>query len=174
MSEAKVNEIVSSAVNGASDPQESRSLSLESLALLITAERLKSLENQIRTEFVQLKKRQDEVMMLHKLIKAVNMATVNDEFDCTNHQELKELLLKAKESGVDLDPSKMKYKKDEKERLIENIRLTADDYNVLNDMQLQTITRLTTERYESYQLARAIMKPLHEDKHNKARAMAGK
>jgi len=67
---------------------------------------------------------------------------------------------------------KFKYNKDERDRLVENIRMTIEDLNVKNDMQLQTITRLTNERYESYQMARSILKPLHDDKINKAHAMA--
>lgn len=108
------------------------------------------------------------------MIKMINTATVNDEFDCSDNQEIKDFLLKAKEYGVNLKEDKFTYNKEERERLIENIRITSDDNNVLNDMQLQSITRLTTERYESYQLARSIMKPLHEDKVNKARAIAGR
>jgi len=169
-----VQEVLSDAVNGVSDTQESSSLSLEALVLLINTERLRTLEHKITNEFIELKKRQDQVSFLHKLIKAVNTATKNDEFDCTNEPELKNLLSKAHEYGVEIKTDKLKYNKDERERLIENIKMTADDFNVLNDMQLQTISRLTTERYESYQLARSIMKPLHEDKQNKARAIAGK
>jgi hypothetical protein len=172
--DSAVNEVVSTAVNNPSQSKNPDSLSLEALALLINSDRLKYLENKIRSEFIDLKKRQDQVTSLHKLIKMINTATTNDEFDCTQQPELQELLKKAKENGVDIQEGKFKYQKDERERLIENIRITADDYNVLNDMQLQTITRLTTERYESYQLARSIMKPLHEDKTNKARAIAGK
>jgi hypothetical protein len=173
MAEPVINEVINSAVNeaGEKNPQ---SLSLESLALLITADRLKSLESQLRKEFVELKKRQDQVTLLHKLIKMINMATTDEKFDCTDDPELQELLVKAKEYGVELEEGRFKYEKEDRERLIENIRMTADDYNVLNDMQLQTVSRLTTERYEAYQMARTIMKPLHEDKHNKARAMAGK
>lgn len=168
----KVNELLSQAVQGTSKADSN--LSLEALVLLINSERLKRLENKITTEFLELKKRQDEVHFLHKLIKTINTATTNEELDCTNNEEIKKLLPKAKEYGVDLKEDKLKYNKDELERLIENIRITADDSNVLNDMQLQTITRLTTERYESYQLARSIMKPIHEDKINKARAIAGR
>ena len=169
----RVTEVLSNAVEG-NDPAGSSNLSIESLALLINVERLKFLEKKIGAEFLELKKRQDEVSFLHKLIKTINTATSNEEFDCTDNQDLKDLLLKAKEYGVDLKEDKFKYNKEERERLIENIRITCDDNNVLNDMQLQTITRLTTERYESYQLARSIMKPLHEDKTNKARAIAGR
>lgn len=174
MSDPAVNEVVTSAVKDVPKGRDPKSLSLEALSLLINTERLKRLENKITTEFVELKKRQDQVTFLHKLIKAINAGTVNEEFDCSSNPELQNLLGKAKEYGADLKEGKFKYNKDERERLIENIRITADDFNVLNDMQLQTITRFTTERYESYQLARSIMKPLHEDKVNKARAMAGK
>lgn len=167
-----VNDVItetSSVVNGGVD---SKDLSLESLALLINTERLHYLENKITNEFVELKNRQDQVSFLHKLIKKINTATEKEEFDCSKDPELQEMLQKAKEYGVDFKEGKLKFNKDERERLIENIRMSADDLNVLNDMQLQTITRLTTERYESYQLARSIMKPLHEDKINKAKAMA--
>lgn len=168
-----INEVLSEAINS-STPSHSHHLSVEALVLLINSERLKRLENKITSEFMELKKRQDEVTFLHKLIKTINTATTHEELDCTNHQDLKNLLEKAKEYGVDIKEGKYKFNKEERERLIENIRITADDNNVLNDMQLQTITRLTTERYESYQLARSIMKPLHEDKTNKARAIAGR
>ena len=174
MSEPVINEVISSTVNNQSTDKAPQALSLESLVLLIMADRLKSLENNLRTEFIDLKKRQDQVTTLHKLIKMINVATVDEKFDCTNDPELQELLVKAKEIGVELDEKKFKYDKEERERLIENIRMTADDLNTLNEMQLQTISRLTTERYESYQLARTIMKPVHEDMQNKARAIAGK
>lgn len=170
----KTNPVISGAteaVNGTSDPKE---LSLESLALLINMERLHFLENKITNEFVELKSRQDQVSFLNKLTKKINSATSKEEFDCSNDPELQDMLKKAQEYGVDIKEGKFKYNKEERERLIENIRITTDDYNVLNDMQLQTITRLTTERYESYQLARSIMKPLHEDKVSKARAIAGR
>ena len=49
-----------------------------------------------------------------------------------------------------------------------------EDLNTQNDMQLQTVTQLTNERYETYQMARAIMKPLDEDKKQKARSVAGR
>lgn len=172
--QTQVHETLSSAVKSATTGKDPRHLSIESMALLINASRLKTLEKKITNEFIELKKRQDQVSILHKLIKTINAAMKDDGFDCSNDQNLKDLLTKVKEYGVELDSDKHKYTKEEKDRLVENIRLTADDFTVLNDMQLQTISRLTTERYESYQLARAIMKPLHEDKINKSRAIAGR
>lgn len=172
--EATVKEVVASAVKEIGSEVDPNNLSLEALALLINTERLKFLEGKISSEFIELKKRQDQISFLHKLIKTINIGTVNEEFDCSKNQELKDLLGKAKEFGVEIKEGKFKYNKDERERLIENIRITAEDLNVLNDMQLQTITRFTNERYESYQLARSIMKPLHDAKTNTSRAISGR
>ena len=79
-----VNEILSELVNNAS-PTQPEDLSLEALVLVINAERLKWLEKKVASEFIELKKRQDEVSFLHKLIKTINTATVNEEFDCSNN-----------------------------------------------------------------------------------------
>lgn len=171
---APVSQVISDQINEIENGVDPQSMSVESLVLLVHTERLKNLEKKITKEFAELKSRQDQVVFLHKLQKAINSATSNEEFDCSKDVELQKLLKKAKEYGVDLKEDKFKYNKEERERLIENIKLTADDLTVLNDMQLQTITRLTTERYESYQLARNTVKPLHEDKIDKTRAIAGR
>ena len=84
------------------------------------------------------------------------------------------MLKQARLLGAEIDEEKLKYNNEERERLIENIRMTIEDFNVQNEMQLQMVTRLTNERYESYQMARSILKPLHDDKMSKARAISGR
>ena len=168
-----VNELINNNVDSLINTNETKEMSLESMTLLVNIEILKNLENKIKKEFSELKERQDRVSVLHKLIKEINSVTTDNQIDCTGNTKLTNLLAKAQEYGVEIQEGKLKFNKEERERLIDNIRLTVDDFNVLNDMQLQTVTRLTTERYESYQLARSIMKPLHEDKINKARAARG-
>lgn len=139
-------------------------LSLETLILLVNTSRLAYLRDKINAEFSELKKRQEKVTFLHKILKKINAAT-NDkgEFDCSTNDELKKLLAEAKEMGVEIS-DKTQFSKEERDRLVENIHMTVDDYNISNDMQLQSINRFTSERYESYQLARSILKPLHEAK----------
>ncbi|MGK5594035.1 MAG: hypothetical protein ACSNEK_01585 [Parachlamydiaceae bacterium] len=150
-------------------------LSLDSLILLINTERLKTLKDKTRQELSELKESQEKVRTLHKLLRAINTHTDDKgRLDCSNHQEVKDLLKKAKELGADIKDNKFKFTKEERDRLVENIRITVDDYNVENDMRLQTVSRLTNERYESYQMARSILRPLHEDKLKKAREIAGK
>jgi len=144
-----------------------RPLSLEALTLLITTERLKTLHSQTQSEFKELKKRQEQVHFLHKLMKAINKATTaQGEFDCSSNEDIKKMLTEAKNMGVDLADDKFKYNKDERDRMVENVRMTIEDYNVQNEMQMQTVNRLTNERYESYQMARSILKPLHDAKMN--------
>ena len=172
-SQEEVTNVLTEAVQGDNTQTDYSKLSLESLVLLINTERLKQLQQQTTEEFSSLKKRQDQVAFLHQLIKAINASTnEKGEFDCSKNTDLQNLLKEAKGMNVDLKEDKFKYNAAERERLIDNVRMTVDDLNVKNDMQLQTITRLTNERYESYQMARSILKPLHDDKLNKARSIS--
>lgn len=79
--------------------------------------------------------------------------------------------------GIGADPkgkNSKPFTKEMRDRLLDNIRITIDDHNVKNDMQLQTVTRLTNERYETYQMARSIMKTLHDAKTQHARGITGR
>lgn len=156
-------------------PSKDENISIEALILLINTERLKYLKDSTTKELSELKARQQKVKDLHSLLRSINTATdTKGKLDCTDNQEIKDLFLKAKEYGIDIKDGKFKYSKEERDRLVENIRIAADDLNVENDMQLQTVSRLTNERYETYQMARSILKPLHEDKQRKAREMSGR
>lgn len=144
-------------------------LSLETLVLLVNTSRLSFLRDKINTEFAELKQRQEKVSFLHKLLKKINVAT-SDKGEFDSSEEIQKLLAQAKEMGVEM-LDKQHYTKEERDRLVENIQMTIEDFNVSNDMQLQAVNRLTNERYESYQLARSILKPLHEAKMQTARGV---
>ncbi len=144
--------------------------SLESLVGLILTRRLSDIANESQTKIKELQDRQKIVRDLHDVMRAVNAYDQGD-IDLSKDQKLKDLLKRAKELGVDIKEGKTKYTVEERARLIDNLRMTVEDYNMQNDLQLQALTRLTSEIYESYQLAKSILKPLHDDKINKARAM---
>lgn len=159
----------------ASDQETSGELSIEQLALLISTDRIRILEDKVQDEYKLLRERQEKVRALNKLLKLLNRITnAEGEIEIKDDPEILEFLQKAQELGADVDPSKTKYNSHERELLIENLRTTIDDYNTENDLQLQIITRLTNERYETYQMVRSILKPLHEDKVNKARSASGR
>lgn len=160
------------------DPKE---MELEQLVFLLLTERLKQLQKKSTDEFQELKKRQEEVVQMHKVLKSINSNTTDDNELCFDlESDLSNHLKNAKENlGIEFQEGQIKdgkivYTKDQRERLIDNIRMSIDDHNTKNDMQLQTVTRLINERYESYQMARAILKPIHDDKLSKARAIAGR
>lgn len=174
MADDLVKEVIAEAIQAGADPADLQNLSLEALILLINSERLKQLQDKTAAELKELKDRQEKVAELHDIIKAINAATNADgELSIQGNDELKALLERAKELGADIPEGKETFNRDEKDRILENIRMTTDDLNVENDMQLQTVSRLTNERYESYQMARSIMKPLQDAKMAHARAARG-
>ena len=167
------------AVKG-TNPKNNKDMELEQLVFLLT-ERLNQLQQKSTDEFKELKNRQDEVVQMHKIMKVINSNTNdNSELSYDVTHELVQHLKDAQEKfGIDIQGGTIKdgkiyYSKDQRERLIDNIRMTIDDHNTKNDMQMQTVTRLINERYESYQMARAILKPIHDDKMSKARAISGR
>jgi hypothetical protein len=145
------------------------------LVLLLTTERLHRLEEESHAQLKELRERQEKVSFLHKLTKTINAATsANGELNLEPFPELPEMIKEAKALGLEVDENKLKYTSEERERLVENIRMTTEDLNVQNDMQLQMITRMTNERYESYQMARSILKPLHDVKMKQAGYIGGR
>lgn len=157
------------------DPIDLSNLSLESLVLLLNTERLDCLKESARKELDELKKRQADVKKLHDALRAINSATDDKgKLDLSKNKELQEHFKNAKELGIDVRESKGTYTKEERDRLVENIRILVDDLNVENDLQLQTLSKLTNERYESYQMARSILKPLSDAKQRAAREISGR
>ena len=147
---------------------------LETLILMINAERLKNLEENAFTELKELKERQADVSKLHTILKKLNILSPTGELDLNKHPELKDLIEEAKGMGVEIEEGKVKYSEDEKVRLIDNIRMTIEDMSTNNEMQLQSVTRFNNERYESWQMAKSIIDPLDKAKKGLARALAGR
>jgi vacuolar-type H+-ATPase subunit I/STV1 len=156
------------------DTPSKKKVSVEGMALLVGMQNITKLEQKVRDELKTLSERRNQVTTLHKLLKSLNSVTDDKgEANLSKNPEIKEMLEKAKELGLEIPPIKDKYTKDERTRLVENIRTTCDDLNIQNDMQVQTISRMTNERHEAFQMMRGILKPAHEDKVNKARAIRG-
>lgn len=148
---------------------------IEEIVFLLLTTRLGYLKDEIKKEFLELKERQDQVAELHKILQSLKSGKgEKGDLDISNNQELKTMLDRARELGVDIPEGRTQFTKDQVVDLFENIRMSVEDLNTRNDMQLQKATRLTSERYESFQLARAIMKPLHDDKQNKARSISSR
>lgn len=151
-------------------------LSVESLALVCCTTGVSRVENQMANEYVELRERQERIHVLHQLQREINASSEAGEgFDWSDNPELQALVERARELGVPIPGEQGDYVFDEADQraLMENIRMTVDDLQMLNDLQLQKIANLTNRRYEFYQMARAILRPLHEAKVNAARKAGG-
>lgn len=174
--------------------------SLEDLTQLLILSKLDNLKQGFAEKGQELKERQDRVRWLHDIMQKLNKRVDKDtgELNLTHakidettgllkegvgvdgDEELAALLdlrTKLKEAAQDKGyevKAQGKYSKDERERLMDNLRMICDDLNLQNDMQIQDLNQLINERYEVYQMARAILKPLHDDKQHKARSIAGR
>lgn len=148
--------------------------SLESLTLLVKMNNLKVVDEKIQTKFTDIRDRQNQVAQLYAAIKAINTETTEaGGFEFSSNEELKEKLIRAKALGVDIKDGKFSYNKEERDRLLENIRMTVDELNVDNDMEIQEVTRLYNFRNEAILFAKNIMKTLHDIKQTLGRAVRG-
>lgn len=178
----RIDETLLTKVEGEKQP------TIDSLVYDILTSRLQQLQKDTTKELEELKERQKEVQKLHDLIAKINALT-DKEGEVKVDEELFDMLqgavtsddntdavndLKINADNLNILKEGKSYKPEDRVRLIENIRMHIEDLNTQNDMQLQTVTQLTNERYETYQMARAVTKPLDEDKKQKARAVAGR
>ena len=159
------------AINDDGDPE---NMSIETLALLVQADRIKLLERKMREKVDIVKERQSDVRFLHSLLSKINNALDEDgELHIKDDQELKDMLKRAREMKVDIPADKTSWDKDEKDRLVDNLRMSCEDLSNENQMELQDSQMLMNQRFETYEMTKSILKPLHEDKVNKARKIAG-
>ncbi|MDP1834472.1 MAG: hypothetical protein Q8K75_00955 [Chlamydiales bacterium] len=189
--------IATDSISEIADPTD---MSIEEITQLLILSKLDNLKTEFAQKGQELKTRQDKVRWLHDLMQKLNKRIDKEtgELDLTHvkidettgllkegqtidgDEELKAILelrskLKeaANEKGYEVK-AQGKYNKDERERMLDNLRMICDDLNLQNDMQLQDLNQLINERYEVYQMARAILKPLHDDKLHKARSISGR
>lgn len=172
---------------------ESSSIAMEPLLQEILIARIESLKNSTGKDLEELLARQKEVEELHKLLARINEGTDKDgKLKVTD--ELLEFLNKAVKSNnsegtssenssenLKMDPKELKilekgktYTSAERQRLYENIKSHIETLQTKSDMQLQALTQSTNERYETYQLARSILKNLQELGKSFVRAVSGR
>lgn len=178
-----------SSANSASES--SSNVGMEPLLQEILIARIESLKNSTGKDLEELLARQKEVEDLHKLLARINEGTDKDgKLKVTD--ELLEFLNKAIKSNdpnnnanssdsLKMDPKELKilekgktYTSAERQRLYENIKSHIETLQTKSDMQLQALTQSTNERYETYQLARSIMKTLQELGKSFTRAVSGR
>ena len=150
------------------------SITIQQLMLLLSNERVEDSRIGSERELRELIERQKVVAELHKVLSGINSETTKEgTLQVKEGTTLHALLKKAEELGVSLQKTEGSFERDERERLVQNLRLTIEDLNTRNEMQLQKVTKFTNERYEAYQMARSILKGPDEANKSSARKIAG-
>lgn len=159
--------------------QDSSSLTLAELNLLVQADNVKKVEEKIKEGSKGLIELNKQLTFLRQLQKFINTASNSKGgFDASEDKSFKKILKDAEKMGIELpkEKGKIKYKfnADEKHRLLENIRLTCDDTNLRMEQSMMEFSRLSTLRNEAFQLAKSIFDTLNKTFMSLARSIAGR
>src|SRR5262245_26427898 len=135
-------------VDGVTEIEQEKDLSLQDLIYLVNRQQIDQIDQKLRKEFSEVQERNAEVRYLHGLLKAINTATDSKgNLDISKSPELQAMIKEASEKyGLDLPVGKTQFTGQERERMVENIRMTCEDLNTQSELQLQTISRLNNER----------------------------
>ena len=132
-------------------------------------------KNKVDNLAVDIKERHEKVKNVHQVIQALNnLANESGDVNLDDHDEVKKCLDLAKEHGVNIpmngDSIKTNYSAAERDRLIENLHLSADDWDkeTKNFSQKMQISIQESERY--LMLANQVLK--YENQPKKS-ALAG-
>ncbi len=114
----------------------------------------------------------EEVQKLQDAIKAMTGIQSDDAWNKVKDiLELRIRLQQAKEVyGIEFKWPADEYPREDREALTTAIDTTCKDLNLQNDMQMHDINRAYQERLEILQMARSIIKTLHDDKIHKSRS----
>lgn len=146
--------------------------SLETLLWMIRAGHLETLTKKSKEGFQKAAESQKVVAELYDCIKAINRATKGqDSLDISKDDALKTILKRANELECEIELEKMTYTKEERERLLENIRMTVDEKNTDNDLHIQEMTRNYTGQNEMFNLLKSSFGKLDDIKRSILRGL---
>lgn len=102
------------------------------------ANRAMETKNQIDQLAAEIHQRQDKMRFINNLISEINNLTdSNSELDFNQNPEVQEKLRIAKELGVSINVDKLQYNAVERDRLIQNLHLKAEEWDKDNRTQTQ-------------------------------------
>lgn len=162
--------------------------SLDQLLRLIRFERTSSLRNEYKSTLNKVRMGELKTKTLSDLRRYINLSKEDNDgkFDASN-QEFKDLVAKAQKkyenlsqelinagetpdsietfgdllTEVGIVPDKNEYNASETKAIIDSIKMTLDQITPINEMHMQTVTRLEGEMNETYQMLMSAYKPLN-------------
>ncbi len=160
-SSAIVEQLVRRPIRGAG--VDGKGYNLEKQAVLMASDRVQRLEAESKKELDDIKARQLRIQMLNEALRTINAHRGEEDLiDWSKEPRLMDLIGQVQELGVQITHTDGKFSASQTRRSVENINLLLRDLNAQNEVQIKIANRLQNERYEAFQLARSITKPLHD------------
>lgn len=181
-----VNGVNSNDSVGEVDSVNKMNASIDSLIRDILTSSVDKLMENKKKELDEVLERQLAVKQFHDLMAKINKLTdkdgkvkVDEELERMLYNALKNNECSEADNAYRMSDLKFlekgkEYKTEERQRLLENIRMHVEDLTTQNDMQMNKVTHLTNQTYEIYQSMRSIPKPGEEAKRSMIRNVAGR
>lgn len=152
------------AIDPATESSKPKPPSLDQLLLEIISKAMNENEAETITKSLELKKGQAATAKVQNIMEQINLMKVEKGGSVTVTDDFLRLLEEAKnsipEGGPELhivEPAKGKtYTKEEKEKLIENVRICIENLNTDNETLLQEVTQLRNTLLEILKMANDI------------------
>lgn len=143
-------------------------------------ESVRTLLNEAKAEGLNLSNQElFEGQQVQALLNSIReMTLINSEEEWTRVQGIRDLRRRLQEAHeqnrFEFKWPVDSYNRDERDALTSAIDMACKDLTLQNDLQMQDFNRVYQDRLEVLQMARAIMKNLHDDKVHKARSTSGR
>ena len=131
-------------------------------------------KNQINVHGAEVSQRHEKMRAINELITEINNATTdNNSLDMTDNEELQEKYNAVVNLGVKLPAGQFKFNSIQRDRLVENLHLTADSWDKENKSQTQKIEILIKELDRYMMVLKEIDRDEKQIKQGMTRGMAG-
>ncbi len=121
----------------------------------------------------EVSQRQDKLHFLNDLITEINSLTGEDNgLDITDNEELQKKMAAARELGVKI-PDQMKFNPKQRDRLVENLHLSADHWDKDNKKQTQKMEILIKDLDRTLMLLKEVQKAEKQPKQAMTSGMKG-
>lgn len=117
-------------------------------------------EREAHELYLKIKERTDSVDVLTLLVSKIN--NEKGPIDWTNNEEMKKLIEKARQIGVDIPADKLKWSEEEKKLLKENIQMRKDSLEKVTQLERTDMQRYLQEASQCHQARSNVLKLLKE------------
>lgn len=141
------------------EPTKQKQLSLGRLIYLLALRRQDELVQKSKDGMLEIQEKNRNMAKVNSAMQAIN-ALDHGDLDLKTQPDILEALKQAKEAGAQIDLSKTTYTAEQRNRLLDNLRLTTDSLGMQTQTEMQQ-ANLISQVYENFTLAKPIISEEH-------------